>query len=357
MQSLTIRRIQTGFAAMGVIIVILGMSLNFGIPSETNPSLTTLLEEETTASNIRFNQDAVTNQFQLDLRIQNSSVYDCSTSLLNTTKFDNIQIVTSQENLEITFKGTNTSSYLLEIELDEDLEEFLVCINNYSCQVQWIYFYSIIPSTYFPSLIVAFSGLLLALLTLILQCSGIKRYFFIGLFINTSIFSLRIFALANMELGMPYGVDYVLELYNEYSAFFITWINELWKRAGSYSAYFSGYIYFPLFTYTISALGSLATWLPSIIQFSFNISTSYLVYQIVQYLKRDKKWSILAMMTYILNPLALFYSSFLWLNPAPYVFLAALSFYLVSRITTTKTASITNAATSNCRNLYVNDSY
>jgi hypothetical protein len=75
---------------------------------------------------------------------------------------------------------------------------------------------------------------------------------------------------------------------------------------------------------------------------TFNIATGAVVYGISCELTHDEKRSVFAMMLFLLNPFTLIYGSYLWLNPTPYVFFVALSFYLALR--GRKTESVTGMA-------------
>jgi hypothetical protein len=105
----------------------------------------------------------------------------------------------------------------------------------------------------------------------------------------------------------------------------------LWEGAWPYATAISGgiadYIYPPLWIYTVSLLGPSSLWFSGLIIFTLNMATGPIVFSISYELTGDERRSIFAMLLYLLNPFILFYGSFLWLNPTPYVFFVTLSFY------------------------------
>ncbi|MFX1368991.1 MAG: hypothetical protein ACFFAY_10360 [Promethearchaeota archaeon] len=63
----------------------------------------------------------------------------------------------------------------------------------------------------------------------------------------------------------------------------------------------------------------------------FGFLTAFPVYGIGKYLSGTKQVGELAAATYLFNPIVLYYTAFEWLNPAPFVFFAMLSFYLLTK--------------------------
>lgn len=61
----------------------------------------------------------------------------------------------------------------------------------------------------------------------------------------------------------------------------------------------------------------------------FGFLTVFPVYGITHYLSQNRRLAEVASVTYLLNPLVLYHCAFEWLNPAPFVFFAMLSFYLL----------------------------
>ncbi|MFX1561446.1 MAG: hypothetical protein ACFFBL_12725, partial [Promethearchaeota archaeon] len=71
------------------------------------------------------------------------------------------------------------------------------------------------------------------------------------------------------------------------------WIPALWEGAWPYTlsaaSQMSGYIYPPLWIYTVAALGSTPAWLPGLILFAFNMATGVVVFAISKELTGDEK--------------------------------------------------------------------
>jgi hypothetical protein len=63
----------------------------------------------------------------------------------------------------------------------------------------------------------------------------------------------------------------------------------------------------------------------------FGFLTALPVYGIGKHLSGNKQVGELAAATYLFNPIVLYYITFEWLNPAPFVFFAMLSFYLLMK--------------------------
>jgi hypothetical protein len=63
----------------------------------------------------------------------------------------------------------------------------------------------------------------------------------------------------------------------------------------------------------------------------FGYLTVLPVYGIAEYLSKNKDVATIAAASYLLNPLILYHTVFEWLNPAPFVFFAMLSFYLLMK--------------------------
>ena len=63
----------------------------------------------------------------------------------------------------------------------------------------------------------------------------------------------------------------------------------------------------------------------------FGYLTALPIYGIAEYLSRNRNVAAVAAGSYLLNPLILYHTVYEWLNPAPFVFFAMLSFYLLMR--------------------------
>jgi hypothetical protein len=216
-----------------------------------------------------------------------------------------------------------------ETTLTEDLDLFIVVTNHDNTTVPWSYYYYLLPSGYYPSFTIAFIGFFITIIGFILFYDGWKRLFLTGVGIQSLFFFVRVFTLSTYSLGLPEIFWELIhtELYNDYQYFYLSWIPRLWEGAWAYSADLAVYLYPPLWIYTVGIFGSTPSWLPGMVLFTFNAATGVLIYKIMNRLTDDDVRSKIAMMLYMLNPFTLFYGSFMWLNPIPYVFFVMLSFY------------------------------
>lgn len=99
------------------------------------------------------------------------------------------------------------------------------------------------------------------------------------------------------------------------------------------SFYNTPYFLPPLYVY-MCALGIVLPIDPFGIGFlltMFGYLTAIPIYGISTYLSQNKRVGAIAAATYLFNPLVLYYTVFEWLNPAPFVFFAMLSFFLLMR--------------------------
>ena len=97
--------------------------------------------------------------------------------------------------------------------------------------------------------------------------------------------------------------------------------------------YNTPYFFPPLYVY-MCALGVSLPMGPFGIAFLltlFGFLTAFPIYGIATYFSQNTQVGVVAAGTYLLNPVTLFYTVFEWLNPAPFVFFAMLSFYLLMR--------------------------
>lgn len=97
--------------------------------------------------------------------------------------------------------------------------------------------------------------------------------------------------------------------------------------------YNTPYFFPPLYIY-MCALGVVLPIDPFGIGFlltMFGYLTAIPIYGISTYLSQNKRVGAVAAATYLFNPLVLYYTVFEWLNPAPFVFFAMLSFFLLMR--------------------------
>ncbi|MEM2143665.1 MAG: hypothetical protein QXQ81_10450 [Candidatus Thorarchaeota archaeon] len=141
-------------------------------------------------------------------------------------------------------------------------------------------------------------------------------------------------------LGWTVGID--LEGYVDYDFYYITWAEKFLSGEFPYAESFdTAYInetqysapYFlpPLFLY-LCTVGSLLPIYPfgaGAVITTFGFMTALPVYSISRYLSESRVVANVATITYLFNPLILYYTAFQWLNPAPFVFFAMLSFSLI----------------------------
>ncbi|MGY5852841.1 MAG: hypothetical protein RTU92_04670 [Candidatus Thorarchaeota archaeon] len=328
---------QTGIIIIGIAIAVFGFSIHFLTPSKIGSGSPTQIDATSYAiENINFGVSDAEYSFRFFFRhfgFQNLSVY-----ILNTTEYDRFSNGTVLNELDVIASYPNTTDFQWEPPMIEDLDIYLIISNNNTYSAMCGYYFMILPSMYFDTLSIGFIGVFMILIGLIWYLTGWRRYLIIGVAINLVLFYLRIFTFTSDRLpfpelfGIPFVFDWFIEPYNDYQFFYLRWTSELWGGTWPYSLDpFSGmsdYIYPPLWIYTISLLGTSSFWSSGLILFAFNMATGVIVYAISYELTNDEKRSIFAMLLFLLNPFILFYGSFLWLNPTPYVFFVTLSFYL-----------------------------
>ena len=315
---------------IGLIVSFAGFSMHFMNPA-TGKS-TNALELDAQASivlPIQSPSSGLETQFYIDITIFDPSSANWSIAhilsseeyirYLNGSPINNL-------GLSITFENSTSASY---VQLFDDAIDFYIVLSNLGNDSSfWFVYYSITPSTYFPSLLVGFMGLFVISIALILYFTGWKRYFMGGLTINLCVFLIRIFTLTTYSLNLPSVFeDFIhIELYNDYQFFYLNWIPELFSGTMPYSNGMHVYLYPPLWIYTVSLLGFTPPWLPGLILFLFNVLTGIIIYRIGRILFDNERIAIFAMLLYLLNPLTLLYGSFMWLNPTIFVFFVVLSF-------------------------------
>ena len=330
--------LQKNLIVVGIALAVIGFSLHFSVPSTTRSGSPAWIE----ASNYMVdNLDFATGEreyiFKLYVKFygfQNLSAY-----LLTPLEYEHYSTGTPLRDLDFIASFSNSIDSLWQTTLTNNLDMYLILFNNNTYDVICGYYYVIIPSTFFSTLTVGFMGVFLFLCGLGWYLIGWRRYFILGFTINLVLFFVRIFTLVNDRIGFPdlFGIPYVfdwfIEPYNDYQFFYLRWIPSLWEGAWPYtldnSSPMVGYIYPPLWLYTIGILGSTPSWLPGLILFTFNMVTGIVVYNISHELTGDQKKSVFSMLLYLLNPFTFFYGSFMWLNPTPYVFFLTFSFWMI----------------------------
>ncbi|MFW9943777.1 MAG: hypothetical protein ACFFB7_02165, partial [Candidatus Sifarchaeia archaeon] len=140
-----------------------------------------------------------------------------------------------------------------------------------------------------------------------------------------------------------YSVSYHLEGWADYDYFYVSWSQQFLSGHVPYTDEFNllvrdgtdyNVIYFfpPLYAY-MCALGEIIQ--PGIgiglLVTVFGFLTAFPVYGIGSYLSMNQRVGAVSAAMYLFNPIVLYHTAFEWLNPAPFVFFAVLSFYLLMK--------------------------
>jgi hypothetical protein len=325
-------RVQQGIIVSGLIILVIGMGLHLSVPGVTRSGYPVFVDPNGYAvESIGLELGAAEYSFGIDLLgpiqtpNENFSVY-----LLDASQYLDWNSGTPIDDLSSPLQFNEDARALYEDTFTSELNLFIVIFNYDDNQVIWTYYYTAMPPTFYPTLMIGFCGLFVMLAALAWLLTGWKRYFVIGISINLVLFFIRIFTLSTYSLGLPDIFEDLIhvELYNDYQFFYLSWIPTLHEGAWPYSFDLFYYLYPPLWIYTTAIFGSVPSWLPGIPLFVFNVATGFFVYKIALMLSGDERHSIFAMLVYLLNPITMLYGSFMWLNPTPYVFFVVGSFYL-----------------------------
>ncbi|MGY5860488.1 MAG: hypothetical protein RTU63_14045 [Candidatus Thorarchaeota archaeon] len=320
---------QKALILVGLVIASVGFGLHFMVPGAGRSGFVIVIQPmETSVEPISLSLESVEHSFQfyfLGPDHTNLSIY-----FLDETQYQLYESGTALSNIseQIALDENGRGSYI-EI-MDSNRDFYLVLVSNHSELLTFTYYYTLLPSTFYPTAMVGFIGLFLIVLGFAWHYTGWKRYFLIGLGVNLVFFLIRIFTLTNYSLGLPeIFLDVIhVEMYNDYQFFYLSWIPNLWEGAWAYSLDLPNYLYPPLWIYTVGLFGASPPWVPGAILFFFNVATGIIVYKIAEHLTEDETTPIVAMLIYLLNPLTVGYGSFMWLNPTPFVFFVMLSFYL-----------------------------
>ncbi|MHA2070550.1 MAG: hypothetical protein ACW985_02040 [Candidatus Thorarchaeota archaeon] len=326
------RKIQRSIIVLGIVIAAAGFALHFSVPGTTRSGFNVIVEGSSSAVDHIFMElgDA---DYEFGIEMLPPEQYPAENNtgyLLTSVEYQRYASGTPIQDVEalLQFGSGERTSY--EVSLITELDLYIVLFNDGPDLVSWTYYFVILPSGFYPTFTLGFTGLFVIMAGLGWSFTGWKRYFVIGVSINLVLFFLRTFTLASYSLGLPEIFEELIhvELYNDYQFFYLSWVPSLREGAWAYSSDLAIYLYPPLWIYTVSALGSVPSWLPGVSLFTFNVGTGYFVYLIAKSLTHNEKYPIYAMMLYLLNPFTLFYGSFMWLNPTPYVFFTMVSFYL-----------------------------
>lgn len=144
-----------------------------------------------------------------------------------------------------------------------------------------------------------------------------------------------------------YSVEYQIEGYSDYSFYYVHWGYNFLYGTMPYSPEF-GYLelngttnengahMFPPFTSYLYAfgiwLGNLfgwGNWGIGLLIAGFGFLTALPIYGIAKELSSNRRVGEVAALTYLLNPLLLYHTDFLWFNPAPFVFFFFAGFYML----------------------------
>jgi hypothetical protein len=140
-----------------------------------------------------------------------------------------------------------------------------------------------------------------------------------------------------------YTVSYHLGGWADHDYFYHSWGENLLNGYIPYTEEFNSlvrngttynviYFFPPLYVY-MCALGEIIH--PDIgiglLISAFGFLTSFPVYGITLYLSGNREVGAVSAAMYLFNPIVLYHTAFEWLNPAPFVFFAVLSFYLMMK--------------------------
>ena len=141
-----------------------------------------------------------------------------------------------------------------------------------------------------------------------------------------------------------FTIEVNFEGYLDYDYYYYSWGQQFVNGISPYTDAFNRieidgafyntpYFFPPLYVY-MCALGVVLPIDPFGIGFlltMFGYLTAIPIYGISTYLSQNKRVGAVAAATYLFNPVVLYYTVFEWLNPAPFVFFAMLSFFLLMR--------------------------
>lgn len=146
-----------------------------------------------------------------------------------------------------------------------------------------------------------------------------------------------------------FAIEYQIEGYSDYTFYYVHWGYNFLYGTMPYSPEF-GYLelngitnengahMFPPFTsylYTTGIwLGNLfgwGNWGIGLLLAGFGFLTALPIYGIAKELSSNRRVGEVAALTYLLNPLVLYHTDFLWFNPAPFVFFFFAGFYMLIR--------------------------
>jgi hypothetical protein len=146
-----------------------------------------------------------------------------------------------------------------------------------------------------------------------------------------------------------YTIEYQIEGYSDYSFYYVHWGYNTLYGVLPYSPEYgileingitneNGAHMFPPFTSYLYAAGIALSnimgwenWGIGLLIAAFGYLTALPVYGIASEFASNKRVGEVAALTYLLNPLMLYHTDFLWFNPAPFVFFFFSGFYMLMR--------------------------
>ncbi len=325
------RMMQKGIVVVGIVVAVVGLSLHFAVLGKSRSGFPVMVDGNgTTVEPVIQDVEETEAFFGIDVMSVEQSVGNCSVYLLHLGEYEKYLNGTSLDDLDVLLEIRHSGRGRYEVVTTEPVELYLVFVNHISDSAIVSYYTVYVPNSYFPTLSLGFLGVFGVVFGTAWYFTGWKRYFVLGLSVNLALFLIRIFTLTTYTLGLPEVFEELIhvELYNDYQFFYLSWVPSLWDGVWPYSEAMAVYLYPPLWIYTVGILGSTPSWLPGLVLFGFNAATGYLVCEISFKLTGDLRRSIFVMLLYLLNPFTLFYGSFMWLNPTPYVFFSMLAFLL-----------------------------
>ncbi|MFX0045854.1 MAG: hypothetical protein ACFE8Z_08405, partial [Candidatus Hermodarchaeota archaeon] len=270
-------QLQVAVICIGVVIAVFGFSIHFVVPGETRSGYPITVEASSyIVDEIRFIPGTGDYSFRLYLKLD-FLYHNLSAYLLSETEYERFSTGTPIGEVDTIADFAGSPDYEWETSLSGDIDLRLVIFNNNTVRVFCGYYYVVIPATFFSSLTIGFAGLLVILAGLGWYLTGWRRYFILGLAVNLALFYVRVFTLVADVFAFSVLLEQTIEPYNDYLFFYLRWIPNLWEGAWPYTldpaSMMSGYVYPPLWVYTVGLLGSIPSWLPGLILLSFNVAT------------------------------------------------------------------------------------
>ena len=170
--------------------------------------------------------------------------------------------------------------------------------------------------------------------------------FLIGVIIKIIIFNNAIINHGNLFIGnysseLFWDIQNV-EFYDDFNYYSLNFVNYFLSGELPYTHFFyinpepnafmtygPLLIYPPLYLYIISMFGNNLFWNVALPVLIFDILTSYLVFKISFKLWKNRIFSVIACLIYLLNPLNIIYIDYYWLNTSIFTFFLMVSIYFL----------------------------